>query len=244
MRTYKLKPDKYDARDKVQPLRTVQLPTSVDLRPNDAEDIFDQGSLGSCTANAIAAWFSYMNKRDRNMFYHYSRLWLYWQERNLEGTVDEDAGAYIRDGFKVLNKIGCATESYFPYVIQHFRDTPKPDSYDNAQYHKITEYYRIITQQQLREELAHGNPVVMGISVYDSFESGTVARTGIVPMPRAGEQLLGGHAVLALGYMSINGVEYIICRNSWGKDWGDKGYFYLPMAFVGNYVGDIWTGSV
>jgi C1A family cysteine protease len=247
---YRLKPDKKDERDLLKssaPRPKSSVPLTVDLRPNDAEDIFDQLTLGSCTANAISAWLSYKNKQDRNMFYHYSRLWLYWQERNLEGTVNEDSGAYIRDGFKVLQKIGCATESYFPYTsnpVAVFTHTPSPESYDNAQYHKIDEYYRIMTKAQLREELAHGNPVVMGIQVYESFETAEVARTGIVPMPDTSkEEFLGGHAILAMGYKFIGNKEYIICRNSWGKGWGDNGYFYLPMDFIGWYVSDMWSGN-
>jgi C1A family cysteine protease len=178
------------------------------------------------------------------MYFDLSRLFLYWQERNLEGTVSEDSGAYIRDGFKVMQKIGCASESYFPYDISKFRDTPTSEAVENAKDHRMGNYYRIMTVAQLKDELAKGNPVVMGFNVYESFESYEVAQTGIVPMPKAGEQLYGGHAVLAMGYKKINGTEYIICKNSWGKNWGDNGFFYMPMAFIGWHVSDMWTSEI
>ena len=251
MRKYMLKPDKVDSRDYLYSAKKVSaLPEMVDLRPNDAEIIFDQLDLGSCTANAICALMSYLDKNygsaTKQMFFHYSRLYLYWHERNLEGTVGTDSGAYIRDGMKVLQQIGCAAEPLFPYVVNTFTHTPSQKAEDNAKLHKITEYHRLSLSDssQLKDSLASGYPVVLGIEVWDSFESAEVARTGIVPMPdKSKENLLGGHAILAMGYKHIGNTEYIICRNSWGTDWGDKGYFYLPMSFIGRYISDMWTGK-
>jgi C1A family cysteine protease len=242
-RKYALKKDCEDARDLILASKFASFPESVDLRPKDAAAIFDQGALGSCTANAICAFHSFLQKRTDGYFFNLSRLFLYWHERNLEGTVEYDSGAYIRDGMKVLQQIGCAGESDFPYVEATFRDKPSSEAEASAIYHKIASYHRILAVAQLKESLVSGFPVVMGIEIYSSFESSEVARTGIVPMPnRDREYSLGGHAVLAMGYTVINGIEYIICRNSWGSAWGDKGYFYLPMAFIGRYVSDMWTG--
>lgn len=245
-RQYLLKADKPDNRDLLFAHKGVALPAEVDLRPHDAAVIFDQGSLGSCTANAICALQSFLDKKNSaiNAFFNYSRLFLYWQERNIEGTIDYDSGAYIRDGMKVLQSIGCAGESTFPYVEETFRNAPSQSAYDTAKFHKIASYHRLNnnTPTQLKESLASDYPVVMGIEIYESFESAEVARTGVVPMPdKSKEQLLGGHAILAMGYKHIGNTEYIICRNSWGPDWGDKGYFYLPMKFIGYFVSDLWT---
>jgi C1A family cysteine protease len=244
-RRYLLKPDKADSRDLLFASRLSAVPYEVDLRQHDAAAIFDQGSLGSCTANAICAFLSFLDKKNSAIgaYFNYSRLFLYWEERNIEGTVGYDSGAYIRDGMKVLQTIGCAGESTFPYVESTFTYSPTKDAYATAAYHKIREYHRIMTIAQLKEALSGGTPVVMGIEIYDSFESAEVARTGVVPMPdKDKEQYLGGHAILAMGYKHIGNTEYIICRNSWGPDWGDRGYFYLPMVFIGRYVSDMWTG--
>lgn len=250
-RQYLLKPDKEDSRDLLFASRGVELPNEVDLRPKDTIPIFDQGSLGSCTANAICAFKEYIDHAFDNAgaggyFHNLSRLYLYWHEREIEGTTTYDSGAYIRDGMKVLQKIGCPGESFFPYVESTFTQTPSAEAETNAKLHTITEYHRLDNNSpaQLKESLAAGNPVVMGIEIYESFESAEVGQNGgIVPMPdKVKEQLLGGHAILAMGYKHIGDTEYIICRNSWGPDWGDKGYFYLPMDFIGRYVSDLWTG--
>ena len=98
----------------------------------------------------------------------------------------------------------------------------------------------------LKSALAEGFQVAIGIQVYDSFESNQVAQNGVVPLPRRGEQFLGGHAVLAVGYKDdamIKGRGVVICRNSWGESWGDKGYFYLPYSYFVSYVTDMWTGK-
>lgn len=247
-RKYALKRDTEDKRDFLFASRATTLPESVDLRPKDAAAIFDQGYLGSCTANAICAFMSFLDKNygyQSGLHFDYSRLYLYWHERSLEGTVDYDSGAYIRDGFKILQQRGCAGEGEFPYVESTFRNTPSAEAEEAAAFHKIASYRRLNANnpQHLKESLAEGYPVVLGIELYESFESAEVARTGIVPFPdRTKEYALGGHAVLAMGYTVINGIEYIICRNSWGADWGDGGYFYLPMRFIGYFIPDLWTG--
>ncbi|MBD0381272.1 C1 family peptidase [Paenibacillus sedimenti] len=247
-RKYLNKPDKQDNRDLLFAVRGVATPYEVDLRPKDAAGIFDQGYLGSCTANAICAFVSYLDKNftyPSRLHFNYSVLFLYWKEREIEGTIDYDSGAYIRDGMKVAQKIGLAAGGTYPTEVSEFRSTPTQEAYDTAKHHKITEYRRLNanTPAQLKESLANGFPVVMGIEIYSSFEGDEVALTGVVPMPdRQSETFLGGHAVLAMGYTHIDGKEYIICRNSWGKGWGDKGYFYLPMDFVGRMISDMWTG--
>ena len=219
-RVYKLKPDTEDLRDRV--FRSTQfksktvLPKSVDLR-SGCSRIVDQGSLGSCTANAIASGLrEYWEEQAGNL----TPLSRYWQERNIEGSVNEDSRAEIRDGMKVLQQIGCAPEADWPYDITKFTQTPPTKDTTDAAPFKVTEYHRVTDLTALKTALAEGYPVVLGINVYESFESDQVAKTGIVPLPEDSEKLLGGHAVLAVGYK--NNVENIdqgvvIVRNSWGE---------------------------
>jgi len=248
-RIYNLKPDTKDLRDKIfmstQFKPKTALPRVVDLR-SGCSGIVDQGELGSCTANAIASGLREYWENRAGKHTPLSRLWLYWNERTFEGTVNEDSGAYIRDGMKVLQKMGCAPEIDWPYDITKFRQTPPEKSSTDAGQYIIAEYHRVTDLTALKSALAVDFPVVIGIKVYESFESDQVARTGIVPLPKRGEQFLGGHAVLAVGYkddVKLKGQGVVICRNSWGEGWGDKGYFYLPYRYFVSYVTDMWTGK-
>lgn len=209
----------------------------VDLRPNDFPEILDQGSLGACTGYAIASIAQFIERRKSQIhaYYYLDPLYLYYKEREIIGTTSYDSGAYIRDGLKVLLHNGCCTESRY---VGEFTQAPTAEADENATAHKIEAYYRIGSAAQLKQALAEGIPVAMGIEIYNSFESDEVARTGYVPMPDRGtEYSLGGHAVAAYGYTET----HIICRNSWGKSWGDNGYFYLPWEFLGRYITDMWV---
>ena len=172
-----------------------------------------------------------------------SRLYLYWHERNIEGTANEDSGAYIRDGMKVLQTLGVPPETDCPYDVTKFTNKPTAQAEVDARAFKIAEYHRVTDFTSMQAALAEGNPVVIGFTVYESFESAAVARTGKVPLPKRGEKVLGGHAVLVVGYKQIGRSLYAIVRNSWGTGWGEKGYFYMPKTFFDKgYVSDMWTG--
>ncbi|MBP2654267.1 MAG: xylellain [Firmicutes bacterium] len=244
MRKYLLKKDTPDLRDFIFCSgcykKTEQLPTSVDLRKK-CSPIVNQGELGSCTANAIASGlreYLLINKEIKWM--QLSRLFLYYEERLMEGTVNEDSGAEIRDGMKVLNQTGVCPDADWPYEISTFTNPPTDKMVADAAPYKVAEYYRITSLAQLKAALAEGLPVVIGIEVYDSFESDDVASSGVVPMPDiTKEQDLGGHAVLVVGYDDDK--SQLIVRNSWGITWGDLGYFYLPYDYYDKYASDCWT---
>jgi C1A family cysteine protease len=93
----------------------------------------------------------------------------------------------------------------------------------------------------MRSCLAEGFPFVFGFTVYASFESAKVANTGVVPMPVLAEKVLGGHAVLAVGYNDKQ--KRFLVRNSWGTGWGMSGYFTIPYAYLtdSNLADDMWT---
>lgn len=250
---YGLKPDKLDVRDTIFKPKAesyVALPSKVDLR-DKMSPVVDQGQLGSCTANSLASGLmEYLEKlqlKPGQLFTPLSRLFLYWHERELEGTVDEDSGAQLRDGMKVLKSIGVCPEADFPYDITKFTDTPSAQAEKDAGAHKIGQYHRIADLHSLKVALAQGHPVAIGMIVFESFESDDVAKTGLVPMPQHDEQELGGHALCCVGFddtMDERDEEgYLIVRNSWGVSWGDKGYCYIPYDFVRyGIITDMWKG--
>jgi C1A family cysteine protease len=247
VRKYSVKKDTRDLRDShfrsFKYVSPKELPKSIDMR-GKMSPIVDQGQLGSCTANAIASGLrEYLELQAGQQLTRLSRLFLYWHERELEGTVNEDSGAMLRDGMKVLNKLGVCPEPDFPYDINQFRQKPSPQAEADAVNFRINEYHRILDLAALKSALAEGLPVVIGFTVYESFESEKVARTGIVPIPDKKEQVLGGHAVLAVGYDDDK--QLVIIRNSWGSSWGDQGYCYFPYGmFRGKkYIMDMWTGK-
>ena len=243
-------PDLPDARDHLYAAPTpfmLALPTKADLRPG-CPPVYDQGQLGSCTGNAIAAaiQFERMKQHLPNGDLVPSRLFIYYDERVIEGTVDSDSGAQIRDGIKSVATTGACFEGpdadEWPYVIANFREKPPQACYTAAKLDLVVNYSRIVQNlNQMKGCLASGYPFVFGFTVYDSFESQAVAQTGIVAMPATGEQVVGGHAVMAVGYDDAS--QRFIVRNSWGSGWGQGGYFTMPYAYLtdANLADDFWT---
>jgi len=222
----------------------------VDLRPlNGGFKIFNQGHLGSCTANALAAAFHFTlhkqtveNHADFKDFTP-SRLFIYYNERYVEHSVDRDAGAMLRDGIKVMEKLGVCPEKLWHYddAADFFKKQPDKNCYELAQKCKVKGYAHVAQDlDQMKACIKHGYPFVFGFTVLTSF-SGDVARTGKMVMPQATDQQLGGHAVCAVGYDDFQ--QCFIVRNSWGETWGDKGYFYMPYEYIckENLAQDFWA---
>lgn len=241
--TYGWKKELGDIRDfKFTPVTAVTaLPPSVNLQ-NQCPPVVDQGQLGSCTANAIAAAHEFAQIKQHEKAFPPSRLFIYYNERAMEGTIKQDAGAIIRDGFKSIAQKGVCSEASWKYIISKFARKPPVTCYTQALKHKALQYLAVTpTLDHLKGCLADGFPFVFGISVYESFESDAVAQTGIVPMPQPNEQLLGGHAIAAVGY--DDATSRFTIRNSWGTEWGDQGYCYLPYEYLTNaqLSSDFWT---
>jgi C1A family cysteine protease len=218
----------------------VRLPKSVDLRPN-MSPVENQGQIGSCTANALAGALEFLEVKSGQPLVDLSRLFIYYNERAVEHTISSDSGAMIRDGIKTLASLGVCPEKEWPYVITTFTKKPSAVCYKDAKKHTISSYHRIASLSEMRACLAEGYPFVFGFSVYESFESPTVARTGVVALPKPRERQLGGHAVCAVGY--DDKASRLLVRNSWGPDWGMKGYFTMPYDYVANnnLSDDFWT---
>ena len=224
-------PDRPDLRDHAFRLaEPIPLPPAIDLRAG-MPPVYNQGELGSCTANAIAAAFDFERNRQGKPFITPSRLFIYFNEREMEGTVDSDSGAMIRDGIKSVADDGVCAETDWPYDIAEYLFQPPPTCYGNALKNQALIYQRIAPDlTAMLQCLAAGFPFVFGFSVYESFESDVVAKTGIVPMPAGSERQLGGHAVMAVGYDREQ--RLFLVRNSWGAEWGIAGYFWLPFDYV------------
>lgn len=235
-------PDFRDAYFAVRP-RSTPLPRRVDLRNSAAmPSLYDQGDLGSCTANSIGSMFEFVLRKENKPDFMPSRLFIYYNERKIEGTIRQDAGAQIRDGLKVVNKVGVCPESSWPYVEKKFTNKPPAKCYTQAVRHTALQYARVVqTASQMKGCLAEGYPFVFGFTIYESFEGDDVAKTGIMPIPGHGEKSLGGHAIKAVGYDDDR--QVFIIKNSWGTSWGDGGYFYMPYSYAldENLSDDFWT---
>ena len=238
-------PDLPDHRDRLYaaPMEIAgALPAKADLRAQ-CPPVYDQGQLGSCTANAIAGAIQFDRmKQMLSPVFTPSRLFIYYNERVIEHSIDSDSGAQIRDGIKSVGKQGDCPETEWPYVIARFRTRPPKKCYADARKYKAVLYQRVTqTLGQLKGCLASGWPFVFGFTVYEGFESATVAKTGHASLPKSGEQVIGGHAVVGVGYDDAK--QWFIVRNSWGGGWGMAGYFTLPYAYLTdeNLASDFWT---
>jgi C1A family cysteine protease len=217
------------------------IPASMDLR-KQCPPVYDQGQLGSCTANAIGAAIEFDQIKAQQPEFMPSRLFIYYNERTMEGTVKSDAGAQIRDGIKSVAELGVAPEGEWPYVIGKFSSKPPAKVYTDAKQHVVQLYQRLIQElSTLKGCLASGFPFVFGFTCYESFEGEAIAKTGILQMPASGEKVVGGHAVLCVGYDDKS--RMFLVRNSWGPKWGLSGYFKMPYSYLTDHrlASDLWT---
>jgi len=233
-------PDRPDQRDYLYSVirPVVRLPKKVDLR-EFCSIVENQEALGSCTANALAGNLEYLDHKIDDVYEDVSRLFIYYNERVLENTVDYDSGASLRDGIKTLRKQGACWEKTWPYLIEKFTKKPPEKCYKEAKKYCIESYHRINSLPEMLSCLAEGYPFVFGFTVYEGFQSQKVARTGVAQMPKKKEKVLGGHAVMAAGYNQSQ--KRFLVRNSWGSEWGKDGYFTMPYEYLETLSADFWT---
>lgn len=207
-RNYGWKKDKIDHRDKKFKLlleHSVTYPNECNLISN-MPPVYDQSTLGSCSANAIGAAIKYnLNKQEKDYEFNPSRLFIYYNERKLENSIPYDSGAMLRDGIKTVNENGVCDEKLWPYDIEKFTQQPIEQCYTEAQLHQALSYESLNNSNinELFHHLSDGNPIIFGFQVFESFEGPEVAKTGILEMPKTTEQCLGGHAVLCLSEDTI-----------------------------------------
>lgn len=255
VRRFGWKPDTPDQRDHQFSHATVlrrlrgKLPARVDLRSlNLHAPVFDQGALGSCTANAIGKAFEFAQRRQGLEDYAPSRLFIYYGEREIEDSIHFDSGAEIRDGLKVVNKLGAPHETLWPYNVGRFTVKPAAAAYTDGEQHQALGYAAVeVKTTAVKAALAAGFPVVIGFTVYTSFFN--IGRDGFMPLPKPSEGVEGGHAVLLMGYARMKAPwdtyakDYGIYLNSWGDLFGDAGFFYAPLGWMCDRrnADDFWT---
>jgi C1A family cysteine protease len=219
------------------------LPANVDLRPH-CPPVYDQGQLGSCTGNGWAGAAEFLLLRQGYQDFAPSRLFIYYNERVLDNDVPIDAGASISDGAHVVSTQGCPHENLWPYNIATFAEQPPQNVFADGLLHRVLQVQQVSQDlTSMKEVLASGLPIVIGFTVYPSFESTHVDKTGVVPMPGHHERSIGGHCVLVVGYDDSKST--FIIRNSWGTEWGLKGYGTMPYAYLTNprLSSDFWMAT-
>ena len=238
------------------------LPASCDLRLTGfMPPIVDQGSHGTCTANAKAGINGYMEAKQGHMANPFGRNFIYYETvKNIEGgNPASDPGATIRGTFQEGQRFGACFESTWPYDNAHFGIVPNAASLAEALNYQDL-FYALLDPantpvatilSNAKNMLAAGYPFEFGFRVYSSYTQ--VGANGLWPFPKAGEQLMGGHAVDAVGYNdtircpNTNSAGAFLCRNSWGSAWGMAGYFWLPYEFVtrsysgARLMSDMWA---
>jgi len=233
-------PDKVDPRDfKYSALLKAPgiFKDEVDLR-SVSPAIYSQGATNSCVGNAVGASIDFYYTKLGYPHSDPSRLFIYFNGRDLDGTPYEDIGCTIRNSIKGVVKLGVCSEESWPYIISNVIMRPYQTCYDEAISNKVSSYYRMdYVIDDFKQCLSEGFPFTIGVRVFENFPMST--ETGIIPMPSG--KILGGHAMLVVGY--ISSIKMFIVRNSWGPLWGENGYGFIPFEYVLNngWAGDFWT---
>lgn len=256
IRRYGFRPSLGRIDEPVANVDQLQVADEVDPRADLQDWVEDQGQLGSCTANATATCFRYDGALDGSDPGQLCRFFIYYGERKIEGSLGQgDTGAMGHDAFTVAQH-GIPDETYWPYEWPGGIDSgpPPEDVFDPPQLpaevadapaaYTLTKPVAAVPQNQhaIKAVLSNKQTVAIGFTVYESFESAQLAETGIMPIPQPGEQVLGGHEVLIVGYLKSE-PHYALVMNSWGSGWGLKGFFLMPWSFVldGQVVSDLRT---
>ncbi|MDP1713064.1 MAG: C1 family peptidase [Candidatus Nanopelagicaceae bacterium] len=222
------------------------LPTSVDLR-QWCSPIQHQGNLSSCTSHAGVGMYELYENKSFGKHEPLSRLFLYKVTRNLMKET-ADSGAFLRNTMQAIAVFGVCPENYWEYDQTKVNVEPDQFCYAYAQNYQALTYFRLDspglgrpeTLQRIKEYLSRGFAIMFGFSVYNSIWG--VGRDGRIPFPGPTDRLEGGHAVLMVGYDDAKNA--ILIRNSWGTEWGENGYGWLPYEYVlQDLAEDFWSAT-
>jgi len=218
-------------------------PMRADLGPG-MPPVYDQGNLGSCTANAGGGLAQFLTKKLGWKNYLPARLAMYYWTRLAESNVMDDTGASLSATATMMKNRGVPNEVNWPYIISRFQVKPTANVEANGRQHLVLDPMQVRQKMDdIRSCISLGYPIMFGFTVYESFETDAVRLGGIMPMPRQGELILGGHAVLAFAYDDYT--RMVKCRNSWGYRWGLNGSFWMPYDYISNpwFADDFWTAT-
>ncbi len=215
--------------------------TSVDLT-EWASPVEEQLQLGSCIGQAIVGGYELLLKKAQpNNYIDLSRLFVYYNARLPDNYVNEDVGAYIRDGIAAVAEYGICKESLWPYDISKFTVRPPYSAYIDATNRTLKHYHRVYNNNQIIEAIDLEQPVVIGVHIFDSFYNVDKDNPFVI-MPNSNEETIGGHAMCITGYDKTN--KFFKVRNSFGIDWGDNGYCYIPFEYANEFFVDMWTFDI
>lgn len=244
VRRYGWKRDRPDPRDRrLQLLPPQPFPDVLDYRASHLmPPIWFQDQLGACTAFALLRCYQWSHRWQESSSENedLSKLFLYWCERRREGTLDEDGGASLRTGCKVLNSEGVCLEDLWPYDISKWNVEPPSECFAEAQKHQAIDYFQVPqTLVGIKQALMQDFLVACGLRIHENFESEDVTKTGVVPMPAG--RFVGGHAVTVCGWDQPR--QVFILANSWGTNWGMDGFFTVPMDYLlsPSFASNFWV---
>ena len=238
MLKYTLAQDQIDWRDQYYNFAHRSIRESVDFRLK-ASGIEQQSDLGSCTSQAIVGAYELLLKRDHPESYvELSPLFLYYNARLQDGTINEDVGAYPRDAIKAAKQYGICTEQLWPYDTSKFNIRPTSECYQDGLTRTIKKYHRLSGIKDITNALNAESPVIAGIRVFSAFERITADKP-VLGLPDPNEEPIGAHAILFVGYDLKK--QLILARNSFGRSWGDQGHFWIPFDYCKDQLTDAWT---
>jgi len=220
-------------------LPVVPIPVSFDFTKS-MSPVRNQGDEGTCVAFAsVVGVKEFQDKKEYRKLIRLSPRFLYSLCKKFDGAPSEE-GTYPRIAMKVLLNYGVCHESFWPYA-PHQKSLPLKGADIDAKRFKIKAYARIESLIEMKRSLLVNGPFLAGVKVYKSWFNKNVERSGFVPMPKRNEQLMGGHAICIVGY--DDKLELFKFKNSWGQNWADNGYGYLPYAYMKKYCSDSWSAT-
>ncbi|MDP2923368.1 MAG: C1 family peptidase [Candidatus Omnitrophota bacterium] len=220
-------------------LPPIPLPKSLDWTAR-MSPVKDQGNEGVCVAFAsVVGMKEYQEKKEYQRLIELSVRFVYNLCKKYDGAPNEE-GTYPRMAMKILLNYGVCLESFWPY-FPHQQDRPQKGAAKIAKKYKIKAYARLHTLLEMKRSLVVNGPFLAGVKVFSSWFKKRVQKNGLIPMPKSNEEFMGGHAVCIVGYNDAK--ETFKFKNSWGLKWADKGYGYLPYAYLRRYCRDAWSGT-